>query len=56
MEILAHKFLLRKLGYKVIKNPYNHIEVYKDRTLIRCFVDPKSFMLWVKMLRKLGLV
>lgn len=56
MEMLIAKFLLKKLNYKVILNAYGHVEVYKGRTLIRCFYDKKQFILWAKLLRKLELV
>lgn len=56
MEMLIARFLLKKLNYKVILNAYDHVEVYKERILIRCFYDKKQFILWARLLRKLGLV
>ena len=57
MKLLLTKFLLKhKLGYITIKNAYDHIEVYKNRTLIKCFLSESELYLWVHMLRKLEVI
>ncbi len=54
--VLIKRILNKRLGYKLIVNPYKHIEVYKDKTLIRCFDTEKELFQWVKLIKILGII